>query len=171
MKRAILSMGLVLGLGACSNFSLFGNNDEPPAGASLQAPGAAGPVAAIDQSSIGYFQSEVGDTVNFLVDQHALSDMAVATLTAQARWLQANPDKSVVIEGHADEQGTREYNLGLGARRASAVYNFLVSQGVTESRLSTITYGKERPLAACSTEECWFKNRRAVTVVAGGLGS
>ncbi len=165
--RVILSTVLLVGLGACSNFSLFGD-DETPAGATLQTSGAAG---GLEQSSIGYFQSEVGDTVNFLVDQHALSDQAIATLTAQAAWLQANPDKSVVIEGHADEQGTREYNLGLGARRASAAYNFLVSQGVAESRLSTITYGKERPLAACSTEECWFKNRRAVTVVAGGLGS
>ena len=167
--RAILCTTLVLGLGACSNFSLFGDKNAGADGAT----GAGGALTAgsIDQSSIAYFQSEVGDTVNFMVDQHALTDVALATLEAQVRWLQANPAKTVVIEGHADEQGTREYNLGLGARRASAVYNYLVSQGVEETRLSTITYGKERPLAACSTEECWFKNRRAVTVVAGGLGS
>lgn len=165
--RRIIGLGLILGLSACSNMPFFGGGKETPAGATLQS----GNVSALEQSSIGYFQAEVGDTVNFLVDQHALTDDAIATLTAQARWLQANPTKTVVIEGHADEQGTREYNLGLGARRASSVYNYLVSQGVAESRLSTITYGKERPLEACSTEECWFKNRRAVTIVSGGLGS
>lgn len=167
--KAIIGMVLVLGLGACSSFNNPFSKDETPAGATLQNQQAGGGV--LDVTSVGYFQSEVGDTVNFLVDQHALTDQSIATLAAQARWLQSNPDKSVVIEGHADEQGTREYNLGLGARRASAVYNYLVSQGVEETRLSTITYGKERPLAACSTEECWFKNRRSVTVVAGGLGS
>ena len=72
---------------------------------------------------------------------------------------------------HADEQGTREYNLALGARRATSVRNYLVSQGISESRLSIVTYGKERPIEVCSMEKCWSKNRRSVTVVSGGLGS
>jgi len=102
--RAIVSIALVLGLGACSNFQNPFSKDETPAGATLQTPlGASG--GPLDVTSVEYFQSEVGDTVNFLVDQHALSDQSIATLAAQVRWLQANPDKSVVIEGHADEQG------------------------------------------------------------------
>jgi peptidoglycan-associated lipoprotein len=77
----------------------------------------------------------------------------------------------VIVEGHADEQGTREYNLALGARRASAAQNFLVSQGVASSRIRTVSYGKERPVEVCSTEDCYSRNRRAVTVLSLGAGS
>jgi peptidoglycan-associated lipoprotein len=90
-------------------------------------------------------------------------------LVGQARWLTSNPDYIVTIEGHADEQGTREYNLALGARRANAAREFLISQGVAGSRLQVVSYGKERPLEICSNEACYAKNRRAVTVLAGGL--
>lgn len=92
-------------------------------------------------------------------------------LEGQANWLLTNTDFTAVIEGHADEQGTREYNLALGARRANTVREYLVSRGVADNRLRTVSYGKERPIEVCSVEECYAKNRRAVTVLAGGLTS
>ena len=88
-------------------------------------------------------------------------------LNSQASWIKENSVSSITIEGHADEQGTREYNLALGARRATAVRNYLVSQGIPESNLSVVTYGKERPLRICSEESCWSKNRRAITIIEG----
>ena len=88
-------------------------------------------------------------------------------LNSQASWIKENSISSITIEGHADEQGTREYNLALGARRATAVRNYLVSQGIPESNLSVVTYGKERPLRICSEESCWSKNRRAITIIEG----
>ena len=88
-------------------------------------------------------------------------------LNSQASWIKENSISSITIEGHADEQGTREYNLALGARRATAVRNYLVSKGVPESYLSVVTYGKERPLRICSEESCWSKNRRAITIIEG----
>jgi peptidoglycan-associated lipoprotein len=121
--------------------------------------------------SLAYFQQTIGDRVLFVVDQSTLSPEATGILDGQANWLLQNTQYVVTIEGHADEQGTREYNLALGARRASAVQNYLVSRGVADNRVKTVTYGKERPIAICSTEECWSKNRRAVTVVSSGLGS
>jgi peptidoglycan-associated lipoprotein len=92
-------------------------------------------------------------------------------LQGQAQWLAANPSYAIIIEGHADEQGTREYNLALGARRASAVQDFLISQGVPATRMRTVSYGKERPIEICSDESCYAKNRRAVTVLSMGAGA
>ena len=130
--------------------------------------GSAGSVS--DPTSQAYFQEAIGDRVLFEVDQSTLTDEAEAILMGQARWLLTNVDYSAIIEGHADEQGTRAYNMALGARRASTVMEFLVSQGVSPARLKIITYGKERPLALCSEESCYAQNRRAVTVLtAGGL--
>ena len=125
----------------------------------------------ISESSIEYFTQNIGDTVLFTVDQSTLGAESIQVLQEQATWLNKNGGTPITIEGHADEQGTREYNLALGARRATAVRNYLVSQGVGEDRLSIVTYGKERPLEVCSEERCWSKNRRSVTVVSGGLGS
>jgi peptidoglycan-associated lipoprotein len=90
-------------------------------------------------------------------------------LDGQASWLGTNSDFSAVIEGHADEQGTREYNLALGARRANAVREYLMSRGLPGSRLKTVSYGKERPISVCSDESCYSQNRRAVTVLRSGL--
>lgn len=118
-----------------------------------------------DPTSIAYFQQSVGDRVLFLVDESSLTAAARATLTEEARWLMANPVYSAVIEGHADEQGTREYNLALGARRASSVMDYLINQGVSPSRLRTVTFGKERPIEICSVESCYAQNRRAVTLL------
>jgi peptidoglycan-associated lipoprotein len=121
--------------------------------------------------SIAYFNQSVGDRVLFPVDQSSLTDVARGTLSQQAQWLKTNADYAIIIEGHADEKGTREYNLALGARRAASVQNFLIAQGVPGSRMRTISYGKERPIEICSDEACYSKNRRAVTVLSAGLGS
>ena len=112
--------------------------------------------------------SSVSDRVFFTVDQTTLGDAAIATLNAQVGWLKANPTLPILIEGHADERGTSEYNMALGSSRASAVRNYMVSQGVPDSRISIITYGRERPIATCPDESCFSQNRRAVTVVTGG---
>ena len=105
----------------------------------------------------------------FAVDQSTLSPEAEAVLRGQAGWLLANTDYTVTIQGHADEQGTREYNLALGARRANAAREFLISQGVAGNRIQVVSFGKERPIEICSAESCYAKNRRAVTVLASGL--
>ena len=121
--------------------------------------------------SIAYFNQTVGDRVLFVVDQSTLSDEGRAVLDGQAGWLTANPDYAIIIEGHADEQGTREYNLSLGARRAAAVQDYLISQGVPAGRMRTVSYGKERPIEVCSTESCYSQNRRSVTVLSMGAGA
>lgn len=131
--------------------------------------GAFEPGSASDPTSPAYFQQTIGDRVLFEVDQSTLTEQGRAVLTAQADWLITNADYMAIIEGHADEQGTREYNLALGARRANAVKEFLVSQGIANNRLKTVTFGKERPIEICSAEACYSQNRRAVTVISAGL--
>lgn len=115
--------------------------------------------------SAEYFQSVVGNTVNFGFDQYDLTSSAQATLRGQAAWLNQNPSRTIVVEGHCDERGTREYNLGLGERRANAVKDYLVTLGVASSRIRTISYGKERPVCVASNESCWSRNRRGVSTV------
>lgn len=165
LTKSILVVA-ALTMAACSNPDRFAAGG---AGAGADAAGMAGSVS--DPTSPAYFQQTVGDRVWFAVDQSNLSDSATATLDAQAEWLLRNTEYSAVIEGHADEQGTREYNLALGARRANAVQEYLVSRGVSPARLRTVSYGKERPIAVCSDESCYSQNRRAVTVVTAGAGS
>jgi peptidoglycan-associated lipoprotein len=106
----------------------------------------------------------VPDTVYFSLDSSAIEGEAARVLAKQAEYLASSPMVNLTIEGHADERGTREYNLALGERRAAAVKQYLVSQGVDASRLDTISYGKERPVAVGSDEESWSKNRRGVSV-------
>ncbi len=115
--------------------------------------------------------TNVGDRVFFDTDKTALMDEGKATLTRQAAWMKLYPSLTFAVEGHADERGTREYNLALGGRRATAAKDFLVSLGVDGSRLNTVSYGKERPVCLESSDDCWAQNRRAVTVVAEGAGS
>ncbi len=126
--------------------------------------------SANDPTSPAYFAQTIGDRVLFQVDQSTLTPEGQNTLAGQARWLAANPAYTALVEGHADEQGTREYNLALGGRRANAARDYLIGQGVAATRLRTISYGKERPLQICSSEECYSQNRRAVTVLAAGAG-
>jgi peptidoglycan-associated lipoprotein len=171
MKSPILAVLCVaaLSLGACQNADRFGA--DGPGGEAGFAPVTPVDPSAAAPNTIAYFNTTVGDRVLFAVDQSTLSDSAKATLAAQAQWLGQNPEFTAIIEGHADEQGTREYNLALGERRASAVRDYLITQGVSAARLRTVTYGKERPIEICSTEACYAKNRRAVTVVAAGSGA
>ena len=118
-----------------------------------------------DERLVAKFQSEIGDRVFFDVDQSTLNSDGMTVLDSQAEWLISNRDYKLVIEGHADEQGTREYNLALGARRANSVKEYLISLGVSGERLQTVTYGKERPIKICSAERCYSENRRAVSVL------
>ena len=169
--RSMVLLAGVLALSACQNgIPGFGSGKDDAANGANSA-NALGAEGVIEESSIAFFNTTVGDRILFLVDQSTLTPEAIAVLDGQANWLNSNPQYTATIEGHADEQGTREYNLGLGAKRASAVSNYLISRGVAQNRLETVTFGKERPLAICSDETCWAKNRRAVTLVAGGLGS
>ena len=116
------------------------------------------------------FQTAVGDRVFFETDITSLSPQAQATLEKQAQWLTRYRQYAFTIEGHADERGTREYNLALGARRAASVQAYLVSRGIAANRMKTVSYGKERPVAVCDDISCWSQNRRAVTVL-NGAGS
>ena len=109
--------------------------------------------------------ANVGDRVFFEYNSAALGENAQKTLARQAEWLAANPQAVITVEGHCDERGTREFNLALGERRASAVKNYLLSLGVDRARVNTISYGKERPEELGSSESAWSKNRRSVTVV------
>ena len=159
----LTTVTLVLAMAACTNASRLGGGATGP-GAGGVVPGSAG-----DPSSPAYFSQTIGDRVLFAVDQSTLTPEGQSILNGQAQWLGTNADYVAVIEGHADEQGTREYNLALGARRANAAREYLISRGVAGNRLKTISYGKERPIEICSEEACYAKNRRAVTVLSGGL--
>jgi peptidoglycan-associated lipoprotein len=111
------------------------------------------------------FVVNVGDRVFFETDSSELTEQSRATLDKQAQWLSNYHRYSFTIEGHADERGTREYNIALGARRAQTVREYLVSRGIAAQRMRTISYGKERPVAVCDDISCWSQNRRAVTVL------
>ena len=113
----------------------------------------------------------VGDRVFFETDSTDLTPQSRATLDKQAQWLTRYAQYAFMIEGHADERGTREYNLALGARRAQTVRDYLISRGIAANRMNTISYGKERPVAVCNDISCWSQNRRAVTALDGGAGS
>jgi len=117
------------------------------------------------------FSVNVGDRIFFPTDVTSLPEVAKSTLRRQAVWLKTYPNVKVIVQGHADERGTREYNIGLSARRAANTKSFLVSQGISASRIKTISFGKERPVAVCDDESCWSQNRRAVTVVTGAVSS
>ena len=143
-----------LALGACAN--------NPADNAQANAAGTASPGSQQD------FVVNVGDRVFFESDSTELMPQSRATLDKQAQWLTNYNRYSFTIEGHADERGTREYNLALGARRAQVSRDYLVSRGIQAQRMRTISYGKERPVAVCDDISCWSQNRRAVTVLNAG---
>jgi peptidoglycan-associated lipoprotein len=150
-------LALVLGSAACSSSPQ--NADAFGAGGGAATPG-----------SVREFTASVGDRVFFESDQTDLTPTAVATLDKQAQWLSRYPRYTFLVEGHADERGTREYNFSLGSRRAQVVRDYLSSRGVSASRMRTVSYGKERPVAVCNDISCWSQNRRAVTVLDAGAG-
>ncbi|SFS52514.1 peptidoglycan-associated lipoprotein [Brevundimonas viscosa] len=149
-------------------------NDIPAADANPQYPGAGagnvdgGALGAAAPGSEQDFVVNVGDRVYFDLDSYQVRPEAYPRLDAQVAWLQRYPNVTVRIEGNADERGTREYNLALGARRAESVRTYLVERGVNAARIDTISYGKERPIAAGSNEEAWARNRNAHTAIVSG---
>jgi peptidoglycan-associated lipoprotein len=151
--RFAVALVAALAVAACANKA----NELGP-GAGLGG-GAAVPGSQQD------FVVNVGDRVFFESDSTDLTTQSRATLDKQAQWLSTYNRYAFTIEGHADERGTREYNIALGARRAHAVRDYLASRGVEPSRMRTISYGKERPVAVCNDISCWSQNRRAVTVL------
>ena len=150
LMRTVALIGLVLVLAACGRNGTGVGNLGPGGGP----PG-----------SQQEFLVSVGDRVFFETDSSALTATAQATLDKQAAWLNKYTNYRILMEGHADERGTREYNIALGARRASVVVNYLVSKGVNSQRIQQKSFGKERPVAICDDISCWSQNRRAVTVV------
>ncbi len=155
--------GVMLAISACTGADRFGGGAGTGSNGAL-----AGSVN--DPTSPAYFSQAIGDRVLFAVDQSTLGPEAMVVLDGQSDWLAQNSEFSALIEGHADEQGTTQYNIALGARRSSAVQNYLISRGVAPNRLKTISYGKERPIEICSDESCYSRNRRAVTVITVGAG-
>lgn len=162
-SKAVMVLG-VLALAACTNANRFDNDVDLGGGAD----GGFGQEGLGDPTSPQYFSQAIGDRVFFEVDQSTLTAQAQSVLDGQATWLLTNMDYIATIEGHADEQGTREYNIGLSNRRAVAVRDYLVSKGIDASRLTTVGYGKERPVEVCSNESCYSQNRRSVTILTGG---
>lgn len=151
--RAAALVVLVVAMAACSR------NGAGGTGVGNLGPGGGAP------GSQQEFLVSVGDRVFFETDSSNLTPTAIATLDKQAAWLNQYRNYRILIEGHADERGTREYNIALGARRGSIVVNYLVSKGVDQRRITTKSFGKERPVAICNDISCWSQNRRAVTVV------
>ena len=127
-----------------------------------------GGVGAAAPGSPQEFQVSVGDRVFFETDSSALTPQAQGTLDKQVQWLNQYSQYAFTVEGHADERGTREYNLALGARRATAVRDFVIARGIAANRMRTVSYGKERPVAVCDDISCWSQNRRAVTALDAG---
>ena len=142
-------------------------NADGGAGAGLGA-GAGGGAGVGAPGSVQDFASSVGDRVFFESDSTELSATSQATLDKQAAWLSRYGSYAFTVQGHADERGTREYNFALGARRAEAVKEYLAARGVAATRINTISFGKERPVAVCNDISCWSQNRRAVTALNGG---
>jgi len=167
MRKFIGLVGAVALLAACETAPQDGANATGTGNANATTAQNLGPAVGSAQD----FVVNVGDRVFFGFDQYSLTTDARATLDKQAVWLKKYPSVTIALEGHADERGTREYNLALGERRANAAKEYLVSLGVDAARIKTISYGKERPVALGHNEAAWTQNRRAVTVVSLGAGS
>jgi peptidoglycan-associated lipoprotein len=153
-----------LALGACASKAPKQLPPDPAGVATSTDAGTAGGVAVPGSQADFVAVMSGQDTIYFDTDRYNIDSADAAALQTQAQWLMRYPSKRATIEGHADERGTRDYNLALGERRANSAKNYLVSLGVDPSRLTTVSFGKERPIALGSDEESWARNRRAVTV-------
>lgn len=156
------------GASSSSSSSASPSSSAPKKAAPKKKSGA--PMGAPPGSAVEFYV-KVGDRVFFDLDKSEISSKAAATLKRQAAWLQKYGKRTIVVEGHCDERGTREYNLALGERRSNAVREYLISLGVASARIETISYGKERPAVVGSNDSAWAQNRRGVTLVRGGEGS
>ena len=171
MKRNLTTLtacaAALLAMSACRSRTAADLPPEPPSASQPDGNNQDGNVSgvAVPGSRADFLQSVPADRVFFETDSYSLDGEDRATLDAQVSWLQRYPNVRVTIEGHADERGTREYNLALGDRRANAARDYLQSRGIDPSRMQTISYGKERPAVEGSSESVWAQNRRAVTVV------
>jgi peptidoglycan-associated lipoprotein len=157
------ALSLALAAAACSN------QDAITGTAGLGGVGAGAGAAA--PGSTQEFALSIGDRVFFDSDSTDLNPQAVATLDKQAQWLQRYSRYTFLVEGHADERGTREYNFSLSGRRSQVVRDYLASRGIDPARIRSVSYGKERPVAVCNDISCWSQNRRAVTVLDGASGA
>lgn len=172
LKKSVLFAATILALGACSKKPPA---DLPTAGSDLPDDGSgygngAGTIMPGSQEDFMRAISSgavMSDRIFFDTDKYNVDSNDAQVLDSQIAWLNQNPTSRITIEGHADERGTREYNIGLGERRANSAKDYLVSRGVNTARINVISYGKERPVALGSTPEAWAQNRRAVTVVVG----
>jgi len=158
---ALLLAGCIA-LSACASKAPKQLPPDPGASTTTDTSAVSGPVPGSQADFVAFTQGQ--DTIYFDTDRYNIDSVDAAALQTQAQWLQRYPAKRATLEGHADERGTRDYNLALGERRANSAKNYLVSVGIDPSRLSTVSYGKERPVALGSDEASWAKNRRAVTV-------
>lgn len=171
MRLKILSLlSALLLVGACATDPEDTDGNTGTGASSGATSGSTGAVA-VEPGTIQDFIVNVGDRVFFDFDKSTLTAKAQETLDKQAAWLSRVPSATILIEGHCDERGTREYNLALGERRATAVKDYLISKGVAASRIKTISYGKERPAVLGSNEWAWSQNRRGVTTITGGAKS
>lgn len=163
-KLSIIGMAILLQ--ACAG--MVGSGDEQPQ--ALNAPGSevsGGGIGGFTAGSLQEFDEGVGGTVYFGLNEYNLTAEAEQILRAQAQWLNRYNPSKIVIEGHADERGTREYNLALSVRRANSVRDFLVAEGVAADIIETVGYGKERPVSVCAEERCYAQNRRSASVIEG----
>ena len=166
LARVLLGVSVAVALSACAN------QNPKPEDARFGPGGLGSSRSNAKPGTSQDFSQNVGDIVYFSTDQTELSPEAQQTLGNQARWLQKYAQFTITIEGHADERGTREYNIGLGAKRAESVKRYLAQNGIAAARIRTISYGKERPVAVCNDISCWSQNRRAQTVLnSRGAGS
>jgi peptidoglycan-associated lipoprotein len=163
----LVALSGVLILAGCESKPKTVESTPPAAPQETQA----APTSSIVPGSAEDLRVNVGDTVHFDYDKYEILDADRSVLQRQAAWLGKYPSVRVTIDGHCDERGTREYNLALGARRANAVKEYLVSLGVSSGRVETISYGKERPMCTESNESCYAQNRRGVTTITGGANS
>jgi peptidoglycan-associated lipoprotein len=166
-KLRIICLAGLTGLAACAHKQEAANTAPPPVHTAVVAPPAR-VTSAILPGSAQDFHVNVGDAVHFAYNEYNIQGADKGVLGRQAAWLAKYPAVRVTMEGHADERGTREYNLALGARRANAVKEYLVSQGISTGRVETVSYGKERPICTESNEGCWAQNRRGVTTITAG---
>ena len=168
-SKLIALLGGLLLLAACSSPPPGGPGAGPGAYGAIPPGGPGGPGGISSSQIVPGSQQDLaqtaGDRVFFAFNRADISPEAQQTLTRQAEWLRRYPNVMVRIEGHCDERGTREYNLALGARRASAAKSVLVALGIPASRISTISYGKDRPVVLGSTPSAWAQNRVAITTV------
>ncbi|WP_245479619.1 peptidoglycan-associated lipoprotein Pal [Hansschlegelia zhihuaiae] len=161
--KIAVALCAALALGACAKKS---GADGLDGAGGYGAGGRGGPPGSTQD-----FVVNVGDRVFFETDSTELTSTARSTLDKQASWLGKYPRYKILVEGHADERGTREYNFALGARRSQVTRDYLAARGVSAGRMRTTSYGKERPVAVCDDISCWSQNRRAVTALSGGAGS